>query len=505
MSKRDWWLIGGLTLAAALGRFINLRYPQVIIFDETYFANFAHDYLTNTKFFDAEPPLGKFLIAGGEWLFGYNSFGWRVAPALFGTAVIPLLYLFVKRLFGSTLMAAIAASLALLDGLLLVESRTAVLDGFVVFFNLLTYTLFLYSLQAGSRRRSLLWLAGTGVAFGLALSLKWITLAFLGPAILLLIILKLADQGRVLTRLRNRLFRVRNGLTLLAAVGAKRPNLHHPLTYLWFLGVIPLAIYLTLFQLHVPYDSTGGNLWEIHKQIYNYHHTLQATHPYGSVWYSWPFLTRPVAYYFDASGGQWAGIVALGNPVIWWSGLLALFYLVWRFVKTRNILLFFVLLAFVAHFAPWSLISRVLFLYHYLGALPFVMVALAYALSDRWYGVAPRLSQSRQPTSAPEGALGVFAWGLLIATGAVLGGLLGRSLLGQASVVVGFGVGGIAMGGLLVWLMQTRLGKLTSGQKQVLAFLGIVALVFIYFLPVWTGIGLDTADYNRRMWIRSWV
>ena len=32
------------------------------------------------------PPLGKQLIAIGEWLFGYDGWGWRAAAALAGTS-----------------------------------------------------------------------------------------------------------------------------------------------------------------------------------------------------------------------------------------------------------------------------------------------------------------------------------------------------------------------------------------------------------------------------------
>src|SRR5688572_3690504 len=126
MTKRDWLILAGLTGLAALLRFVWLGHPASIVFDETYFAKFAHNYLTDTLFFDAEPPLAKYLIAGGEWLFGSdpntltNPFGWRFATALFGTAVIPLFYLLTKRLFGGTWLPTVAAGLALLDGLLLV-------------------------------------------------------------------------------------------------------------------------------------------------------------------------------------------------------------------------------------------------------------------------------------------------------------------------------------------------------------------------------------------------
>ncbi len=488
LTKRDWYLIGGLTALAALLRFVNLSHPHEIVFDETYFANFAHDYLTHTKFFDAEPPLGKFLIAGGEWLFGFNSLGWRAVPALFGTAVIPLMYLLAKRLFGGTVVPFLAATLALLDGLLLVESRTAVLDGFVVFFNLLTYLLFFLSLQARTRRRSLAWLAATGVALGLGLSLKWITLAFLGPAVLLLLILAFANRRPV-----QRFFKVRSGKALFDSIGAQVRNLQPWWAYVGLLGVLPFAVYFPIFSAHLPFDTTGQGFFQLHKTIYEYHHTLKAVHPYGSVWYTWPLDIRPVAFYFKAVHGQWQGIVALGNPVIWWSGVAAVGFALWKFATKRSLVVGFLLLGILAHYGPWVGITRVLFIYHYLGALPFVMLALAYALGESW---------NWRPKDASV-QLGI--WILMLAAAVTLGGLLGRSLLGTQSAVVGFSLGGLLAGLPVLWLATTNQVSWRWGRKQTVVFVGLCALAFVYFLPIWTGIGLDAADYLRHMWLKSWI
>lgn len=487
-SKRDWQIVIGVTVAALLLRFVNLTHPSGIVFDETYFANFAHNYLTGTKFFDAEPPLGKFIIAGGEWLFGFNSFGWRVMPALFGAAVIPLMYVFVKRLFGGTVMPALAAGLALLDGLLLVESRTALLDIFVVFFNLLIYVLFLASLQAATTRRSLRLLALTGLSFGLALAVKWITLACVGTIAAALFILWLRRKSII-----KRLFRVRRSDALLGALGIKAANLHSPLTYAVWLGLFPLMIYLAVFQIHVPFDSTGGNLAEIHRQIFHYHSTLKANHPYGSAWYSWPLLIRPVAYSFETVQGQWQVITALGNPLIWWTGLLALLYAFWRFARFRSLALLVVLVGFLAHFAPWSLISRVLFIYHYLGGLIFTIIALAYALHQSWLA---------KPKDA---SFQLFCWILLAVAGATLGGLLLRSWLALLPAGFAFLLGAVLVAGPIAWLALADFRGWRWGRKLVLAFMGLAAVTFIYFYPVWTGLSLAPTDYYRHMWLRSWI
>jgi dolichyl-phosphate-mannose--protein O-mannosyl transferase len=488
LKKRDWYILGGLTALAAILRFIHLPHPHEIVFDETYFANFAHNYLTHTKFFDAEPPLGKFLIAGGEWLFGYNSFGWRVIPALFGTAIIPLMYLLAKRIFGGVVLPTLAATLAVLDGMLLVESRTAVLDGFVVFFNLLTYLLFFCSLQAKTRKRSIAWLAATGIVLGLGLSLKWITLAFLGPAVILLLVLSWSKYPQV-----RKFFKVRSAKAMFDTVGAKSRNLLPWYAYVGLLGIVPALVYYPIFAAHLPFDSTGQGFIELHKTIYNYHHNLKAVHPYGSQWYTWPLELRPVAYYFKVVGGQWQGIVALGNPVIWWSGAAAAVFSIWRFIGKRDLALGFLLLAIAAHYGPWTMIGRVLFLYHYLGALPFVMLTLAYVLRDSW-------NWKPKDKSAQ-----LFIWILLLAAAASIGGMLGRSALGALPAFAGYGLGALLAGIPVLWMAGTNYLDWRWGRKQVVVFMGLCVLAFIYFYPIWTGIGLDTADYLRHMWLKSWI
>ena len=65
---------------------------------------------------------------------GDNPYGWRFLDVVFGALVVMLLYVFAKRVTGSTLFAAIAALLLTCDGMHFVQSRIATPEGFVVFF-----------------------------------------------------------------------------------------------------------------------------------------------------------------------------------------------------------------------------------------------------------------------------------------------------------------------------------------------------------------------------------
>jgi dolichyl-phosphate-mannose--protein O-mannosyl transferase len=46
-------------------RFWQLERFNTLVFDEVYYAKFANDYLTQTPFFNAHPPLSQYIIAIG--------------------------------------------------------------------------------------------------------------------------------------------------------------------------------------------------------------------------------------------------------------------------------------------------------------------------------------------------------------------------------------------------------------------------------------------------------
>ena len=170
-----------IAIASFVLRLFNLGSPKGFIFDELYYVDGAQDFLNfgvevtgaNPEFI-AHPPLGKWLIATGIAIFGDNEFGWRFATAVFGTLLILLIARLVHVLFYSTVLTALAAGLMAVDGLLLVHSRTALLDLFLTFFTLLGIYLW-------SRNRH--WWAG--FAFGLALGCKWSAIYFIAIIVLI--------------------------------------------------------------------------------------------------------------------------------------------------------------------------------------------------------------------------------------------------------------------------------------------------------------------------------
>src|SRR5215469_12913755 len=167
------WGWAGPVLVMLFGgflRFYRLSKPDAIVFDETYYVpdsnsilrhgvelnhvSKVNDFLLhgNPHIFQltnghvtgevvAHPPLGKIMMAIGQWTFGLTSFGWRVAAAVVGTVAILMLARIVRRMTRSTLLGCVAGLLLALDGLELVLSRTAILDIFLMFWVLAAFGL----------------------------------------------------------------------------------------------------------------------------------------------------------------------------------------------------------------------------------------------------------------------------------------------------------------------------------------------------------------------------
>jgi dolichyl-phosphate-mannose--protein O-mannosyl transferase len=132
----------------------------------------------------------------------------------------------------------------------------------------------------------------------------------------------------------------------------------------------------------MPY---GWGIVELTQQMYWYHSGLTAPHPAGSPWWSWPFVLKPVYWYFGQStGGDNAYIYDAGNIVLFWGALVAFVWCAIAAVRTRSVALGFVVFAALAQYVAWIPISRVLFFYHFFTVLPFYLLALAAGLAYLW-------------------------------------------------------------------------------------------------------------------------
>jgi dolichyl-phosphate-mannose-protein mannosyltransferase len=354
--------IGVFALAVGLfARLYRLGYPSRLVWDEIYFPVFARDYLNGTPFFDLHPPLGKFVIAVGIALVGDSPVGWRIMPALFGCAMILLVAALGWYLFREWVAAVLLATTIACETMLIVYSRTSLMDGILAFFLLAT---FLSAVMARHRWQVLL----TMILLGLAVAVKWAALPVAVPA------------GYILWR----------------------KGLLKPL--LWTLWV-PAVVYLCVVFVGQAANPSGAgrdfndngtltNVVNWHRQaLVNVSRAVP--NEQASPWWSWPLMTRPVLlFYQDQGAGRVAIVFAVGNPLVWWAStgavLAGVGELLWcRLARGTPIAdhpLVPIVLGFVCLMLPWLPGTRIPYLYNYLPSYLFALLALVYWLCRLWGG-----------------------------------------------------------------------------------------------------------------------
>ena len=331
-------------------------YYSSMFFDEIYFGRTAYEILHKLQIYETTHPfLGKALISYGIKLFGMTPFGWRVIDVIFGTLIIFALYYLALIIFKQKRYAIFTATLITYSFMHLTQARASLIDTFGVLFIILSFA-YLYIFLEKQKLRYLLL---SGLLFGLAGAVKWSGLfsaiGFLGILIYIYIIkYPLRDSFR-----------------------GYRVALYGLFSYL-VIGI--LAYYLT-FYIYME-DNSFNSILKYQVDMYNYHSQLKATHPYSSEWYSWIIDYKPMCYYRDIKNGLFSSITAFGNPAIFWTGILGLFILACNSLHYKRLDSGFILFAFLGLYLPYIFIGRLMFIYHFYYAVPFLILAITYLFKN---------------------------------------------------------------------------------------------------------------------------
>jgi dolichyl-phosphate-mannose-protein mannosyltransferase len=488
---RGWIGPAVVTLVAALLRFVNLGQPHAVVFDETYYVKDGlalwrygyergavpdangiilgpHgpwntlDIFTDKAAFVVHPPLGKWTIGLGEWLFGVTPFGWRFMVALLGTASVLMTARIIRRLTRSDVIGTLAGLLVAVDGLHIVMSRTALLDTVLMFWVLAGFGFLVLDRDAVRRKAAVVgwasgrgpswglrpWRLAAGCSLGLACGVKWSGLWFVAFFGLLTVWWDLQLRRQLGVRKAWSATLVRDAWpAVLSIVG---------------LGFVAyLATWTGWLATDGGWDRAwaathpGGlpfvpdalrSLLEYHRAAWQFNVGLESPHAYKSSAWSWPFMTRPTSFYYESPTGACgaercsAAVLAVGNPLIWWAGVLAIGHNIWRAVAVRDWRSQALLVGYLAGWLPWMAFhSRTIFTFYAIVMVPFLAGMLAISLASLAGGT--EASRDRRQ------------WGL------------------------------IAVG----------------------VFVVAVIAVTWFLLPVWTGQVITFEDWHMRMWLPSWV
>lgn len=336
-----------------------ISYLNSTYFDEIYFARAAYDYVYNIEVYEwTHPPLGKLIQAIPIKITNTMApFYYRVMGNIAGILMIVVMYIFGLALFKTRKYAIFSSLLMFFDCFHFAHTRMGTVDSFLVLFIMLSiYFMYRYLQQKNIKKNLFL----SGLFFGLATSVKW-TGMLAGLALAILYFTDMIKNKRKPVKL---------------------------ITYgFCFFVFIPLAIYLSCY-LFFPMDGTAktptiNSIIETTENMYNYHSQLEATHSFSSPWYTWPLNYKPVWYYNNKVDHYNRGtIVGIGNIAIWWSGIVSLIYLLYRLIRKKEKEDYLLIISVLSMWLPYIFIGRVMFLYHFFPALPFIMLAITRLFHD---------------------------------------------------------------------------------------------------------------------------
>lgn len=350
---------------------LRISYMNSTYFDEVYFARTAYEYVHGLPAYEwVHPPLGKLIQAIPIALMGMTPFAWRMAGNICGILMIAVMYVLGKKLFKKRKWAITAALLMMLDTFHFAQSRMGTVDTELVLFSLLAVLFMVNYMQ--QKKNTKLWkrllnLFFSGLFAGCAIATKWTGLAT-GLILCIMFFYHLIKtnfgEGKKWTK----------DTTIIILC-----------CFLFFIGV-PVAIYVGSYFLFPNFgvNTQITNIPALLTQtdgMYTYHSTLTATHPYTSEWYTWPIMWKPVWYYYaEYSDGLRETISGIGNPAIWWAACVAMLYVIYAAIRKRDKVAMFLILGVAVTWLPYLLIGRVMFLYHFFPTLPYMMLAVVYAL-----------------------------------------------------------------------------------------------------------------------------
>ena len=513
--QRIVFIVALILLASAALRLYHLADPTEYMFDEIYYAKDAKAIVDNRLGTDGplpweagdevswpHPEMGKLAIAAGVLVFGDRAFGWRFPAVIAGLVMLLLVYPIARRLGLPPPWALVALGLAAADPLGIAQSRIATLDIFVGVWTLLCIYLGLRYVQDGHKR---LMLVLSALAGGMAVGTKWsggLALVVVG-AILVLV------WARDLRAARRQTPReapagdedAPDEIPALASVWSSLGRaLPSALIAAAILVLIPAAVWFVSYTQYFLNGHTWGQFVEMQRQAVYFNLHLKTTHTYASPSYTWILDYRPVWYYFNTEPPVDRGVVAIGNPFLWWLAILGMAVACVLAVLRRSTLLLPVAIIIALLYFPWFGASRTSFLYYMTPVAPFMAVLVAGLLLV--YAGAVTFARRDLVALAVAGVVTAVLWDYAGRAAEWLFWTL-PGHVGPAFAWVGVGVGVF----LAILVVGTLFLPLTRPWRPTIAaaVAGATMGICVAFLPIVINIPISAGHFYHIMWFRSWI
>jgi dolichyl-phosphate-mannose--protein O-mannosyl transferase len=493
-----------------------VQYPATYMtetyFDEIYFVRTAEQYLHLQWPYEwTHPPLGKLIQAAGIGIFGFSPFGWRFMGVIFGTLMIPVMYLLGKRLFGNWIGGFASAFLLTFDFMHFTMARMGTADTYVVFFSLLSqlfFFIYFSNVVDNGWKTSVLPLFLAVIFFFLSFSTKWLALYGALGMLALLVALRFKDVAKLKESLLDKYAAFFN----------------HPFGLLIAFIALGVGIYFAIYipdmiigRPFITFPLTGPSVnynavVNLQFAMFNYHATLTATHPFSSVWWTWPFMVSPHGYVplwlwvTDLPNNIRSTIAVLGNPAVWWVGFAGIIAIALE-VASRDKL--------ASH--PWVRISKKTFSrINFRGSITIVVGFLIFTITAicsevfnyhsfllalptyagmfmATYGMMSNLMDKRERKDIAPIFITViffFSW-------------IPYTFLSRATFIYHFYVSVpficLASAYFISKYWNTKIGKIAA-----VVFFASVIILFIVFYPVISGAPVPISYIESLRWFKSW-
>lgn len=479
-SLRDWVATAVILLLALVSRFWGLTSATdggTPIFDEKHYAPQAFNVAqlgieANPGYgLVVHPPVAKQIEAIGGVLFGYSPMGWRFTAALCGVLVVLMVMRITRRLTRSTQLGFIAGLLLCLDGVTFVTSRIGMLDIYQVVFVVAAAGALLVDRDQmrGRMHRAALagrvhlsdlgprlgfrwWRFAAGVMFGMALGVKWSGLYFIAFFGIMTVAWDWALRSRYGVRrpLAGALARdaVPAFITLVIW-----PAILHLFTWLpWFAGENTVYRHAVGSEVEDNWLPDAVQSWLYYQSsVLDFHSSLTTSagnrHPWESKPWTWPMSLRPMLYYIE----QGEGVAGCGEGSC-----------------VRAIML-------LGTPAIWWLAVPVLAWAFWRGVIC-RDGRYAFALTGYAAGYLPWFLQHDRQMYFFYAAVMVPFFVMMIAL--VLGEVAGKATDSPRRRIIGMGV--------------------------VCLYVALVAVNFLYMLPIISGLPITQAEWGQQLWLPSW-
>jgi dolichyl-phosphate-mannose--protein O-mannosyl transferase len=255
------------------------------------------------------------------------------------------------------------------------------------------------------------WRYAAGIALGAAFATKWSGALAIVAAIVLSLMWERTRRFRAWVEHPVRRTIVQEGFPIVIA----------------FVLLPFLVYYASYIGTFIEFGWSPAKWFTLQREMLGFSAGLDALddkgepiHGYLSAAWQWITVARPVAYFYSDEAGVRREILAIGNPVVFWSSIVAIpaMALAWR--RTRDWIAGFVLVAIAVQYLPWFFVSRPKFFFYIAPIAPFLVLAMTWLVRElaRWR-VEPQEADDARRAVRPllpvaillvAGALAAFVW-----------------------------------------------------------------------------------------------